>query len=83
MLAMTVYNKERAKKVNEAAKKIGKTAKVHIAVDTGMTRIGFSPDAEAVNAVCEINKLDNISFMWKFYHLISSPFKRANEIITR
>ncbi len=65
---LTVYNKERAKKINEAAKKLNKKAKVHIAVDTGMTRIGFYPDVEAVKAVCEISKLENIELEGIFSH---------------
>ncbi len=65
---LTVYNKERAKKVNEAAKKLGKKAKVHIAVDTGMTRIGFFTDDESVKAVCEINDLENIELEGIFSH---------------
>ena len=65
---LTVYNKERAKKVNEAAKKIGRKAKIHIAIDTGMTRIGFYPDDEAVKAVCEISKLENIELEGVFSH---------------
>lgn len=65
---LTVYNKERAKKIDEAAKKLGKKAKVHIAVDTGMTRIGFYPDEDAVNAVCEISKLENIELEGIFSH---------------
>lgn len=65
---LTVYNKERAKKVNETAKKLGKTAKVHIAVDTGMTRIGFYPDDESLNAICEISKLENIELEGIFSH---------------
>ena len=65
---LTVYNKERAKKVDEAAKRLGKRAKVHIAVDTGMTRIGFHTDNEAVKAVCEISKLENIELEGIFSH---------------
>lgn len=65
---LTIYNKERAKKVNEAAKKIGRKAKIHIAIDTGMTRIGFHPDEEAVKAVCEINELENIELEGIFSH---------------
>ena len=65
---LTIYNKNRANKVNEVAKKLGKIAKVHIAIDTGMTRIGFYPDDEAVREVCEINKLENIELEGIFSH---------------
>lgn len=65
---LTVYNKERAKKISETAKRLGKVAKIHIAVDTGMTRIGFTPDADSVKAVCEISKLENIELEGIFSH---------------
>lgn len=65
---LTVYNKERAKKISETAKMLGKVAKIHIAVDTGMTRIGFTPDADSVKAVCEISRLENIELEGIFSH---------------
>lgn len=67
-IRLTVYNKDRAKKINEVAGQLGKTAKVHIAIDTGMTRIGFYPDDYSLNAVCEINKLENIELEGIFSH---------------
>lgn len=65
---LTVYNKERAKKISETAKRLGKVAKIHIAVDTGMTRIGFTPDEDSVKAVCEISRLENIELEGIFSH---------------
>lgn len=65
---LTVYNNDSAKIINETAKKLGKTAIVHIAVDTGMTRIGFYPDDDAVKSVCEISKLENIDLEGIFSH---------------
>ncbi len=67
-IRLTVYNKDRAKKINDVADYLGKTAKVHIAIDTGMTRIGFYPDEDAVNAVTEISKLKNIELEGIFSH---------------
>lgn len=67
-IRLTVYNKDRAKKISETAKQLGKTAIVHIAIDTGMTRIGFYPDDESLNDVCEISKLENIKTEGIFSH---------------
>ncbi len=39
---LTVSSYEEACKINDAASKLGKIAPVHIKVDTGMTRLGFS-----------------------------------------
>jgi len=53
-LKQTVYTKEQAKVISEAAKKVGKTACLHIKIDTGMSRLGFQPTIETVEAITEI-----------------------------
>lgn len=67
-VTLTVYNADEANKINEAAKKLGKTAKVHAAVDTGMTRIGFFPTPDAVIAIKKISGLENIKLEGVFSH---------------
>ena len=37
----TVFKLSMAEKLSQAAKKAGKTLKIHIKIDTGMTRIGY------------------------------------------
>ncbi len=65
---LTVFNKNRARKISEVAKKLGKTAKLHIAIDTGMTRIGFFPTNESAEAIKEICSLPNIELEGIFSH---------------
>ncbi len=77
-IRLTVYNKERAKKINEVAKQLGKTAKVHIAIDTGMTRIGFYPDDDSLTAVYEIDKLENIEIEGIFSHYACADMTDKN-----
>lgn len=67
-ISLTVYQLSCAEKINNAAKKLNKKALVHIAVDTGMTRIGFAPDDEAVNAIKSISELKNIEIQGIFSH---------------
>lgn len=67
-VTLTVYNAERAKKINDVAKRMSKKAKVHIAVDTGMTRIGFAPTEESVNEILNISRLENIELQGIFSH---------------
>ena len=71
---LTVFDIETAKAVNEAAEKLGKTAKIHIKVDTGMGRIGFLPDEKSIEDIVEISKLKNIFIQGIFTH-----FARADE----
>ena len=67
-----------AKKLSDAAKKLGKTAKVHIKIDTGMSRIGYvsGVDDEAVTEeILKISKLPNIFIEGIFSHFATSDEK--------
>lgn len=64
----TIYNCEEAKLLSNVATAKGRSAKIHIAVDTGMGRIGFWPDESGVAAVEEIMSLDNIEVEGLFSH---------------
>ena len=73
----TVFQYETAKKFSQAAKDVGETCKVHIALDTGMTRIGYS-DTKSEESIAEIQKiaaLDGLEIEGLFTH-----FARADEI---
>ena len=71
--AVTSYKK--AELLSAAAKKIGKIARLHIKLDTGMTRLGFQMDEESVSEVLEISKLPNVEIEGIFTH-----FARADEL---
>ena len=73
-LQHTVTSVEKARLLSEAAVELGKTARVHIKVDSGMTRLGFLPDEEGVREVLEIAKLPNLDLEGIFTH-----FARADE----
>ena len=65
----TIYCYDTAKAMSEAAVKAGKTARIHIALDTGMTRIGLSPDEKGLAIVEQIANLPNIKIEGLFTHL--------------
>jgi len=65
----TIYCYDTAKAMSEAAVKSGKTARIHIALDTGMTRIGLSPDEKGLAIVEQIANLPNIKIEGLFTHL--------------
>lgn len=71
-ISQTVYTLEQAYYLNEAAKKIGKKAKVHIKVDTGMGRIGFLCDKESVDMVLKIANFSHIELEGIFSHFSSA-----------
>ena len=73
-ISITVYNLEYAKKIDKIAGKLNKTAKIHIKIDTGMSRLGFLED-EAVESIEQINKLKNIYIEGIFSHFARSDEK--------
>ncbi|MCD8222698.1 MAG: alanine racemase [Clostridiales bacterium] len=69
-----VFTVAQARPLSELASHCGKKAKIHLAVDTGMGRIGMSPDAEGVKIACEIASLPGIEIEGMFTH-----FAKADE----
>ncbi len=71
-----VFTEEFAKKLSKRATEQGKTAKIHIKVDTGMHRIGFlyggSEKENTVKKIMEISKLQGIEIEGIFSHLSTS-----------
>ena len=64
----TIYTMEAARKMSEEAVKLGKTARIHIALDTGMTRIGVSPDERGLAFVQEVQALSHLEITGLFSH---------------
>ncbi|HCW54492.1 MAG TPA: alanine racemase [Clostridium sp.] len=64
----TVYNLEMAEKLNEIAEKFKKRAKVHIALETGMNRIGFKVCGRSIEDVKSISKMKNVILEGMFTH---------------
>lgn len=73
-IEQTVYSLDYAKELSKKAEGLNKVAKIHIAVDTGMGRIGFLPNEKSVEEVVEISKLSNLRITGVFTH-----FSNADE----
>ncbi|URZ05106.1 alanine racemase [Clostridium felsineum] len=71
-IEQTVFSYEYAKELSRMAKKNNVTIRIHIALDTGMGRIGFIPSEENVEEVCKISKLPNIKIEGMFSHFSTS-----------
>lgn len=67
-VTQTIFTLEQAKKLSKAAERMGKTGKLHIKLDTGMNRIGFSCAEESVKEIAEIAKLPNLDMEGIFTH---------------
>jgi len=73
-LSQTIWSFEMAKKLSEAAVKLDKAAAAHVAVDTGMGRIGFADEDASIEQIAGIAKLPGIALEGIFTH-----FARADE----
>ena len=70
-----VFTEEMALALDQAAAKEQTVLPVHIALDTGMSRIGFLPGEEALEQVVRISSLPHLRLEGMFTH-----FARADEV---
>lgn len=64
----TVYTKEMALALSQTACLLGKEAKVHIKLDTGMSRIGFLPSQESLQEIRNIAAMPGLQIDGCFTH---------------
>lgn len=69
-----VFRLDMAKALSEEAVRQGKRLKIHIKVDTGMSRIGIFPDDTGLQFVSQVMKLPELEIEGVFTH-----FARADE----
>lgn len=65
---LTISTIDQAILINEIAKKLGKKARIEIAIDSGMKRIGFLINDESLNNIKKISLLENIIIYGAFSH---------------
>lgn len=74
-ITLSISTLSNAVEINEIAKKYDTKAKVHIKVDTGMTRLGFSHN-NIVSEFSKILELDNIIIEGIYTHLSCADIDR-------
>ncbi|WP_053359778.1 alanine racemase [Clostridium sp. IODB-O3] len=67
-IEQTVYSLEYAQNLSKTALSLNKKAKIHIALDTGMGRIGFIPNETSLKEVSEICSLPGLDVIGMFTH---------------
>lgn len=67
-IEQTVFTVDYAEELSRMAQRRHVLIKIHIALDTGMGRIGFIPDEKSVEAVCTISNLPGIKIEGLFTH---------------
>lgn len=73
-IRLTVCDLEMAKKLNREAGRQGKNVHIHLALDTGMNRIGYADTEASVKEILQIHALSNVTIEGMFTH-----FARADE----
>lgn len=63
-----IFEYEMAQKISKKAVELGKTAKIHLKIDTGMRRIGFPANEASIQTIKKIAKLPNIEMEGLFTH---------------
>ena len=74
-IEQTVYDLDYARELSKIALSLNKKAKIHIAIDTGMGRIGFLPNEKSIDDITEIYSLEGIDVVGIFTHFSTSDEK--------
>ena len=80
-ITAAVFSYDFAKLLSDEAVRQGKTAKIHIKLDTGMSRIGYvagENDDELTDEILKISKLPNIFIEGIFSHFATSDEKDSS-----
>lgn len=78
-IATAVFEYDMAKKMSDTAEKMGKKAKVHIKLDTGMSRIGFKQDDESLAVIKKIAELPRNRNRGLFYAFCDQWMKKIRQ----
>jgi len=76
-ITQTVYTYELAQLLSDTAKQKSARAKIHIKIDTGMSRVGVLPD-KALDLVKRISVLPNIEIEGVFTHFAKADDKKGD-----
>lgn len=68
-ITLTIFDYEDAVFLNELAGKMQLEARIHLKIDTGMSRLGFLPDDDGLDKVAKILQFENIYSQGIFSHL--------------
>ncbi len=74
-LILCLYDYEESKILNEKAKEMKLKARVHLKIDSGMTRIGFLPNEKSLSDILSIMNMESISVEGVFSHLSKADEK--------
>lgn len=77
----TIFTYEAAVEYSKCAVKLKKTGKIHIKIDTGMSRIGFCVSEESIDIIKNINSLPNMEIEGIFTHFATADEKDKSKTL--
>ncbi|MGM0397272.1 MAG: alanine racemase [Bacillota bacterium] len=80
-LTQSIYRYDDGKALSDAAEEMGKTAKVHVKIDSGMGRLGFQPTEESIGEILRLKDLPSIEIEGIFTHFAKADEK--DKTVTR
>ncbi len=82
-IIQTVYNTQMAEELSQVALSMNKNVKVHLKLDTGMSRIGFKDNDDSVEQIRKISSLPGIEITGLFTHFASADMKDKTSAINQ
>jgi alanine racemase len=82
-VTQSVFSHELAQALSDEAVRQRKKVKIHIKIDTGMSRIGFLPGYSAIKNVAQIAQLPNIIIEGLFTHFATADEKDREFTLTQ
>ena len=73
-VTIAIYDKNEAAKLSETALRLGKNAKVHIKVDSGMSRIGFQCNDSEVALAMDVYNMEGVDVEGIFTHYAKADY---------
>jgi alanine racemase len=64
----TIYSHEQGLHLNKAAQKLNTVARFHVKIDTGMSRLGYQPNTDAVESIVMLSKQPRLMLEGVFTH---------------
>lgn len=76
-IIQTIYTYEQAVAYSKKAQELDSEVKIHIKIDTGMSRLGMRADEETIKVIKEISRLPNIVIEGLFTHFaVADEFEK-------
>ena len=82
-ITLAIYDAEEGELLSKTALKLGKKAKVHIKVDSGMSRIGFQCTESDVEEAMKLLSMDGLDVEGIFTHYAKADYENKSDAMTQ